>query len=591
MWFLNDPARLQRERDAVDELQQQSPWLDGVHWALDPQGILIDCIIVLGEDALYPIRLRFPDLYPSVVPAVRPREKERWSDHQYGSGGDLCLEIGSDNWHPDFHLAANMLESAHNLLVLEAEHEQDDSVDIPSRHALTDGQRLRTSVCRFVLTPEAETALNALSAETTARCHIDLMHHEICATAYLSRIEKPDAEDWVDSNLSDDLKRLGSRIDGAVVTESLGALQTAALFMENGVKQFVSQKSLPPPKDEAGNDSSNNIQFVVARTFGGPQWQLYWQYSTSKKVTAFTTACVDTSDGALRLGVDHDALIDKTVAVVGMGSAGSKIASMLARSGVGNFVLIDDDLLHPSNLVRHDSDWFHVGQHKVDAVAERLKLINAKISITRRKHRFGGQEAPTAAASALAAIGSADSIIDATANPVVFNLCAHVARQSQIALLWLEIYAGGIGGLVARTRPNKDPEPFTLREAINTSASDIAESKGVDPPESIGQYAAAGINEQVLIATDADVTAIAACATQMVQDTLLAREPSAYPHPAYLIGFSRSWIFEQPYHVHAITCSAGTNWSNVVPTDDATRNESAEFIKNLLEEATANADS
>ena len=590
MWFLNDPGRLQRERDAVDKLQQQYSWLDGVHWALDPQGMFIDCIIVLSDEARYPVRLRFPDLYPSAVPSARPREKERWSDHQYGSGGDLCLELGPDNWHPDYHLAANMLESTHNLLVLEAEHEQDESVDIPSRHELTDGQRLRTSTCRFVLTPEAEAALNALPAESASRCHIDMMYHDTVVTAFLSRIEIPDTDDWIDPNLPTDLKRLGSRIDGAVVTKKLGALQTAPLFLDNGLKQFVSESTLPTPKDEGADESSDSIQFLAVRTFGISLWQLYWQYRTSNKVTAFTTVRVDTVDSALRLGTDYEALTDTTVAVVGSGSAGSKIASMLARAGVGNFVLVDDDLLHPSNLVRHDSDWFHVGQHKVDAVADRLKFINDKIKITRRKHRLGGQEAPTAAASALAAIGGANIIIDATANPVVFNLCAHVARQSQTPLLWLEVYAGGIGGLVARARPNKDAEPFTLREAINTSAREIARNKGVDPPESIAQYTAAGTDEQILIATDADVTVIAACAAQMTQDALLAREPSAYPHPAYLFGFSRSWIFEQPYHVHAMSCSADTSWSTAVPTDDTTRNESAEFIKKLLEEAIADDD-
>ena len=144
--------------------------------------------------------------------------------------------------------------------------------------------------------------------------------------------------------------------------------------------------------------------------------------------------------------------------------------------------------------------------------------------------------------------------------------------------------------MVARARPNKDAEPFTLSEAINASASEITTDKGVDPPESIAQYTAAGIDEQILIATDADVTVIAACAAQMTQDALLAREPSVYPRPAYLFGFSRSWIFEQPYHVHAVSCSADTSWSTVVPTDDTTRDESAEFIKKLLEEAIADDD-
>ncbi len=33
----------------------------------------------------------------------------------------------------------------------------------------------------------------------------------------------------------------------------------------------------------------------------------------------------------------------------------------LARSGVANLLLVDDDLFLPDNLVRHDLDWRDVG--------------------------------------------------------------------------------------------------------------------------------------------------------------------------------------------------------------------------------------
>lgn len=588
MWFLNDLGRLQREREAVGALQEKQAWLDGVNWQLDSGGLIIDCEIMLEADAVFPIRLRFPDHYPSAVPAVRPREPERWSDHQYGAGGDLCLELGPDNWHPDFHLAANMLESAHQLLLLESEHEQDESLEIPSRHSVTDGQRQRAAVFRFVITPAVLAALDSIPDAATSRCRIDLMYHESVITAFLARLEMPTAEDWTDPDLPQDLKRHGSSATGVVVTEKLGALQIAELLEPETFQGLLSRQMIPAPKDAEADTSTDNIQFIATRGLN-QQWQLFWRWRSGKKVTAFMTLTADTSSASLRLGVEHGILANKSVAIVGVGSVGSKIATSLARSGVGNFVLVDDDLLQPSNLVRHDSDWLHVGQHKVDAVADRLKFINSSVKITRRKHRLGGQEAPTSAASALTALGKADVIIDATANPKVFSLCAHVARQSQTPMLWLEIYAGGIGGLIARARPSKDAEPFTLREAIHESTGAIATAKGVDPPESIARYTAAGPDEQILIASDADVSVIAASTTQIALDTLLEREPSAYPYPAYLIGLVRSWIFEQPFHVLPITCTADCNWSNLVQTDDATYNEGAQFIRQLLEEATENA--
>ena len=53
-----------------------------------------------------------------------------------------------------------------------------------------------------------------------------------------------------------------------------------------------------------------------------------------------------------RLDKEHEALAGRKVALVGCGSLGSKVAVMLARSGVGKFLLVDDDLFFPDNLVR-----------------------------------------------------------------------------------------------------------------------------------------------------------------------------------------------------------------------------------------------
>lgn len=92
------------------------------------------------------------------------------------------------------------------------------------------------------------------------------------------------------------------------------------------------------------------------------------------------------------------------------------------------------------------------------------------------------------------------------------------------------------------------------------------------------------------MASDADVTVIAAQTTQMALDALLSREPSHYPHPAYLVGFARGWIFEQPFHTLPIDCTAEVDWSTVLDTDKTTRDESTAFILKLLEEHKNDAD-
>ncbi|MCT4372027.1 ThiF family adenylyltransferase [Yangia mangrovi] len=40
-------------------------------------------------------------------------------------------------------------------------------------------------------------------------------------------------------------------------------------------------------------------------------------------------------------------LADKSVGIVGCGSVGSKVAASLCRTGVGKFLLIDEDIFFP----------------------------------------------------------------------------------------------------------------------------------------------------------------------------------------------------------------------------------------------------
>ncbi len=92
------------------------------------------------------------------------------------------------------------------------------------------------------------------------------------------------------------------------------------------------------------------------------------------------------------------------MALVGCGSAGSKIGVSLARSGVGHFVLVDDDVLLPGNLVRNEMDWRDVGGHKADVLADRLKLVNPAATADARRLRLSAQEASGSAAAALRAL-------------------------------------------------------------------------------------------------------------------------------------------------------------------------------------------
>ena len=81
------------------------------------------------------------------------------------------------------------------------------------------------------------------------------------------------------------------------------------------------------------------------------------------------------------LGEDAMAALHRShVAVFGLGGVGSYAVEALARSGVGELTLIDDDAVSPTNLNRQlEALHSTIGQRKTDAVAARCRDINRGI--------------------------------------------------------------------------------------------------------------------------------------------------------------------------------------------------------------------
>ena len=80
----------------------------------------------------------------------------------------------------------------------------------------------------------------------------------------------------------------------------------------------------------------------------------------------------------------------RTVGVVGLGSGGSFVAVSLAMSGVGRFILVDDDMLEAANAVRHVADLRDVGRPKVDVVADLIRQRNPAADVRAVTGRIEG---------------------------------------------------------------------------------------------------------------------------------------------------------------------------------------------------------
>jgi hypothetical protein len=278
-----------------------------------------------------------------------------------------------------------------------------------------------------------------------------------------------------------------------------------------------------------------------------------------------------------RLPAEHGELKKSRIGIVGLGSIGSKVALSLARSGVRRFLLVDDDLLLPENICRNELSWAGVGIHKAEAVREALSLIAPDLEIEVRIHRVAGQESAVAAAASLKDLAACDLLVDATATAEVFLRLAAVARMAKRPVCWGEVFAGGLGGLIARARPGIDPNPVAVRNAILS----YLETQAPAPYRQVGGY---DIEGQVpVIATDSDVTLIAGSLSRFVLDTLLRAKESQYPYSAYLFGFRNEWIFSQPYDTQPIAVS-GPGWDDGPSASDEERLNAVKVLLKLAAE-------
>lgn len=77
-----------------------------------------------------------------------------------------------------------------------------------------------------------------------------------------------------------------------------------------------------------------------------------------------------------KLGTLDISRIETAVHIIGCGSVGSTIAELLARYGVNNYELYDDDVVSEHNIVNQMFVSRQVGMKKTEALTEIIKSIN-----------------------------------------------------------------------------------------------------------------------------------------------------------------------------------------------------------------------
>ena len=539
MWWLTDQVRLRTEREAIEMLD--AAWFQNPVWSPDKQlrlTLAFDIVIARGR---FSLRLIYHNTFPASPPSVVPVDGEtRLSGHQYGAGGDLCLEIRNDNWTPDV-TGAMMIESAKRLLETETPGEGGEAIHAPSAHDYPATLSLRSEAARFYVDPLARVIL---TDEQVDGLRVEIGVDAYSGSTVMAHILSVNGDE-------DNDKR---RISPEGLRSSCYVIKEGVVFVI-GIPTSTLGKitTFDQLKDLLGDRLTLNAEACWAVILRGSEGglTLLVHFAGKDDLRCFTTVAAP-FDGD-RSGVAYGAIQAKKVGIVGLGSLGAKIAVSLARSGVNQFVLVDGDILHTGNLERHEGDWRDVGRHKVDLTAHRLRLVRRDIDVFAWRSAIGAQVSSQEAANVSQALAACDLIVDATANPDVFNYLAGLSLCHNRSLIWGAVYAGGIGGEMARARIDKDPSPYDIRKAVNQfyatsdESAPLATGRGYDG--SIGEDAP-------MQGTDADVSVFAAYISEFVLDTLADIEPSNFDAQAYLVGLKRGWLFSGPFDARPIEVDA-----------------------------------
>lgn len=547
MEFTASEARLIRECQELCDLAVASDWLEEPQFDKNADGLLTWSFVLLTGDRRIPLRLVFPALFPDLPPFVLPADKSvRLSQHQYGEGGELCLQYRPDNWHPDCK-STDVVRSAKALL--EATTKDDAISDVESAHPTDLPSRLWGHSLRFMLPSDTARLLRIRLAGRATDLQMTLERRDGAPEALVARIAAiglhPNQIEPAD----------GPGVGGNWVHGVLFRLPDIRKIPDlppNELTELLYQY-LPTWLREWIRSAAD--RFVVISNGRREVLLRVRHYGSERRLDMFHTF---EPPKAKERRVHGKMFRDSSICIIGAGSLGSKVAASLTREGVGQFKLLDNDVLWSDNLVRNELDEMDVGHHKAVSLQRRLLRINPAVKVGALGMSLSSQSAVQHIAQLSDIISTCDLVIDTTADSGVFRMAAAICTQKRKPLVWGRVYAGGIGGLIARSIPSEDPPPLTAASQLRA----WCDEKGMAPPE--GREHNYGVqgddDDEPLYASDGDVGVIANRLVRHALDALATTEMRVHPEPAYFIGLRKGWIFDHPFDTHPVIFDPQERW-------------------------------
>ncbi|WP_129673491.1 ThiF family adenylyltransferase [Candidatus Chloroploca sp. Khr17] len=328
-------------------------------------------------------------------------------------------------------------------------------------------------------------------------------------------------------------KLYGYRYDDGDVVQIRGILEASGAYLGRWYRSPV-----PPTTELAPEEIVLNIDDELPDQVAG------WQ----SKATGWETI----SCNVIRLHTDYasrmhgifevSSLANTCIAVIGLGSGGSVVASQLARCGVGQMRLVDFDRLKVHNIARHACGLHDIGRYKTRALRDLLYDISPAITVETYELNVLGHEDQLATI-----VTGCDLVVVATDHEDSKLAVNTVCWPRGIPAIYAAAYNRAFGGDIFRAIPSEG----ACYACFQTVIADF-----FGPPPAATQDFSLGYEDparmEELLAQPGlgvDVGMIALLMARMALLTLLRDKQNTLPDlPTnwLLFGNRAEWIFQQP---------------------------------------------
>jgi molybdopterin/thiamine biosynthesis adenylyltransferase len=239
-----------------------------------------------------------------------------------------------------------------------------------------------------------------------------------------------------------------------------------------------------------------------------------------------------------------EALKEKRVALIGVGSGGSMAALNLAAAGVGTLQLFDKDDLTTDNLFRHACDLRHVGRAKVLAVRDLIRTYDLPSEVVPHE-----QDVLSKSEDLWGLMDEVDLVLCATDTVLSRRLVNYICVHTMTPLVMACTFRNARIGEIIRVLPGESACYECTRLALREAGALEPVEDGDDlnaatvVPYGLPEEAAGGVTvttSQLNQGTRSDVAMVAALVSRIAVMTLLADSPDVDRLPRdYMVWGSR----------------------------------------------------